>query len=453
MTQIPKAVVAAAQTPKRPARQEQAGQVWKATLPMVIGWLSVLVLVGGLGVWSVWAVLAGAVVAPGTLQVESNRQVIQHPDGGVVGAIMVKDGDRVKAGDILLQLDGSKTLSELSIVEGQLHEMAARRARLEAERDGRDALVFPQDVLDLAEIEPDFSTQLDSEKTLFRARLESMTQEGDLLREQNLQISNRIDGTNAQLNAVKMQTDLLTMELADQQKLLDQGLAQSSRVLELQRQQAELLGQVGQLTAQIAELRGQSASNAISLLQLGTKRREDAVTQLREVQYKQIELSEQRLALQETLSHLDIRSPVDGVVYNSKVFAVQSVVVRAEPLMYIIPQDQPLVVAARVDALQIDKVYVGQEVSLQFAAFDQRETPQVGGKVIQVSADVITDEVTRQNYYAATIEPEPDELAKLGNKVLVPGMPVEAFIQTGDRSPLSYLLHPLMVYFNRAFRE
>jgi HlyD family type I secretion membrane fusion protein len=433
--------------------REDGVPAWQAPLPLLIGFLSVVALVGGLGLWAVQARIAGAVVAPGTIQVESNRQVVQHPDGGVVGAILAKDGDRVKAGDVLIRIDGSRTQSELAIVEGQLRELAARRARLEAERDGRTVLSFDDATTEWARTDPAFSTQLESERTLFRARLEAQAQEADLLREQNQQIGNRIEGTQAQLDAVKLQSDLLKRALVDQQSLLEQGLAQSSRVLDLQRQDADALGQIGQLKAQIAELRGQLASNAIALLQLGTKRREEAVTQLRDIQYKQIELSERRLALTDTLSRLDVRAPVGGIVYNSQVFAVQSVVKPAEPLMYIIPQDQPLVVAARIGALNIDKVHLGQEVSLRFSSFDQRETPPILGELVRISADVITDEVTRQNYYAATIQPRASELAKLGDKVLVPGMPVEAFIETGERSPLSYLLHPLTVYFDRAFRE
>lgn len=429
------------------------GNVWGARFPLSVGFLSIIVLVGGLGVWAVRANISGAVVAAGTIQVESNRQVIQHPDGGVVGAIMAKDGDRVEAGDVLIRLDGTRLQSELSIVEGQLRELAARRARLEAERDGRDALTFDAAVLENARRDPAFAQQLESERILFRARLEALKQETDLSQEQTLQIGNRVEGAQAQLEAVVMQSDLLKKQLVDQQILLDQGLTQSSRVIDLQREEAKLLGQSGQLKSQIAELRGQAASTGISLLQLDTKRREEAVTLLRDMEYKQIELAERQLSLVDTMSRLDVRAPVSGLIYNSQVFAVQSVVTRAEPIMYIIPQDQPLVVAARIDAIHIDEIYAGQEVSLRFPAFDQREMPEVLGELVRISADVITDEVTRQNYFAASILPLDVELAKLGDRVLLPGMPVEAFIKTGDRSPLTYLVRPLMVYFNRAFRE
>lgn len=426
---------------------------WSARIPMAAGLLALLVLVGGFGVWSVQARIAGAVVAPGRIEVESNRQVIQHPQGGVVGAINVKDGDQVKAGQVLLRLDGSRTRSELAIVEGQLRELAARRARLRAERDGLDSLKMPSDLPDWISKDPGFADQLASERTLFTARLDALHQQSGLIDEQNDQIGNRIAGTVAELASVQRQAGLIDDALKDQQKLLKQGLAQSSRVLDLKTQKETLIGKAAQLQAQAADLKGQVAANDIQKLQLTTKRREDAVTQLRDIQYKEVELAEKRLSLIDTLSRLDIRAPVAGIVYDSKVFALHSVVQPAEPLMYIIPQDQPLVVQARVDGVHIDDVHVGQQVSLRFPAFDQRTTEPVPGTVTRVSADTLTDPTTHASYYAATIEPDQAALAKLGGHKLVPGMPAEAFIETGQRSPLSYLLHPLTVYFDKAFRE
>lgn len=425
---------------------------WGARLPMAVGLVSALVLLGGFGVWSVTARLAGAVVAPGTIQVQSNRQVVQHPEGGVVAEIRVRDGDKVRAGDVLLRLDGSRMQSELAIVEGQLRELAARRARLEAERDGASDITFAADELDWAAGDGDFAAQIASERTLFLARAEALAQETALLAEQNAQIANRIAGTEAQLAAVTLQAGLLDQGLADQQALLAQGLTQATRVRDLQREAAALQGQAGQLTAEIATLRGQITSNDIARLQLVTRQREEAVTQLRDIQFRLVELAEQRLALTETLSRLDVRAPVDGLIYDNAVFAVGAVVQRAEPLMYVIPQDQPLVVAARVDGIDIDNIYLGQDVSLRISAFDARDTPEVTGKLVAISADVLTDEVTRENYYAATVAPDPAALAALGDRALLPGMPVEAFIRTEDRSPLAYLLEPFLIYFNRAFR-
>lgn len=428
--------------------------VWGAAWPTAVGVLAVAILFGGFGLWAVQARIAGAVVAPGRIEVESNRQVVQHPQGGVVGKILVQDGSRVKAGQLLLTLDGSRTRSELAIVEGQLRELAARRARLRAERDGLKDLASIGTLPEWVRGDSGFAGQMESERTLYKARLEALTQQVGLIDEQNAQVNNRVSGTQAELASVGRQAGLIETALVDQQTLLKQGLAQSSRVLDLRTKREILLAQVAQLQAKIADLKGQIAANEIQKLQLTTKRREEAMSQLRDIQYKEVELSEKRLSLKDTLSRLAIRAPVSGIVYDSKVFAVNSVVQPAAPLMYIIPQNQPLVVQARVDGTHIDDIHLGQKVSLRFPAFDQRTSAPIEGKLTRISADVLTDPTTHQSYYAATIEPDKAGLAKLepGQK-LVPGMPAEAFIETGSRSPMTYLLHPLVVYFDKAFRE
>lgn len=424
---------------------------WPAALPMQIGWISAAVLLGGFGLWSVFASLEGAVIAPGKVEVESNRQVLQHPEGGVVGEILAQDGDRVTAGQVLIRLDGARTRSELAIVEGQLRDLAARQARLEAERDGRSAVTPGPSFAGLTYEDADFAARLASERSLFRARLEAMAQEQGLLAEQSAQIGTRIQGTEAQLAAMRQQAALLGQDLDNKRQLAAEDLIEGSTLLATERELANVEGQIGALSAQIAEMRGQIAANAIAALQVETRRREEAVTQLREIQGRALDLAEQSLSLRETLSRLDIRAPVSGVVYGSKVFAVQAVVSRAEPLLYVIPQDQPLIVSARVDATRIDEIHPGQEVSLHFSAFDRNETPPVPGVVTQISADVVVDEATRASYYALRIAPDPEAIAALAPR-LVPGMPVEAYVTTGARSPLTYLLHPFLIYFEKAFR-
>lgn len=426
---------------------------WKAGLPLGLGILALALLVGGLGYWSVSARLAGAVVTSGLVAVESNRQVVQHPEGGVVDEIVVKEGDRVAAGDLLLRLDGTRLSSELAIVDGQLRELAAREARLEAERDGRDRVVFPEALERLAVELPDYAAQLEAERVLFAARLEAQTQEAALLDEQNAQIDNRIEGITAQIDSLAAQLALLDTELADQQALLDQRLTQAARVSQLQRERANLDGQRARSVAEIAELRGQAAGNKIAKLQLETRRREEAVTLLRDQQFQQIDLAERRLSLLETLDRLDLRAPVSGIVYSLQVFARKAVVQPGQDLMEIVPQDQPLVVSTRVNPINIDEVHVGQEAVLRFSAFDQRTTPELRGAVTRISADALTDELTGQPYFAVEILPNPGEIDKIGDLVLLPGMPVEAFLQTGERTAFAYLTQPLMTFFNRAFRE
>lgn len=432
---------------------EDKTPTWDGHWPLMAGIAALVVLIAGLGLWNIAARISGAVVTSGMVEVESKRQVVQHPEGGVVGEILVEESDTVEKGDILIRLDGRQLQSELTIVEGQLREIAARKARLMAERDKADQVIFDDNLFELAKTNSETARMLKGEQALFAARREALQQEARLLREQNNQIDKRIQGIAAQLKAQQSQADLLGLELTDQKRLLQSQLTQASRVNELLREEANLLGQVGRFEAEMAELRGQAASNEISLLQLETRRREEAVTTLRDLQFREIELTERKIDLSATLARLDIRAPVSGLVYDQTVFAVSSVVRPAEPLMYIVPQDQQLIVSARIETIDINNVYVGQEVSLQFSAFDQRETPELRGRVSRISADVVLDEATGVPYYAAEITPFASEMPKLGNEKLLPGMPVQAFIQTGKRSPLAYLAEPMVGFFGRAFRE
>jgi HlyD family type I secretion membrane fusion protein len=450
LSDLPAAVT---KTDLPPDYATDAVPAYSARQPLAVGIAALVLLFGGVGAWSVSTTLTGAVVASGMVEVESERQVIQHPDGGVVRAIHVREGDLVAPGDVLVELDGSRIASQLAIVEGQLGELFARRARLEAERDGAATISFPADLLALTAANPVVSDKLQGERALFTARAEAMELQTSLVAEQNRQIENRIKGIEAQLEAARTETGLLESQLEDQQGLLDRGLTPLGQVLELQRALAELKGRVGSFEAEIAGLRGEAAGNEITLLQAKTQRREDAVATLRDLEFSQIELAERRLELIETLSRLEIRAPGEGVVYDSQVFALQSVVQPGAPLMYIVPQEQPLVITARVASVNISEVYVGQEASLRFAAFDQQLVPELNATVQRISADVLRDENSGEIFYEVEILPAEGELAKLGEQTLVPGMPVDAFIRTRERSALTYLLEPFAVFFSRAFRE
>ncbi|MEX5727351.1 HlyD family type I secretion membrane fusion protein [Rhodovulum iodosum] len=454
---LPAATAAATALARPAASQSGTGGAqpprWRATFPIVVGLLALVVLLGGIGLWSVQARIAGAIVSSGMIQVESNRQVIQHPDGGVVGAILAKDGDVVEAGDVLIRFDDTLLRSELAIVEGQLDEILARRARFEAERDGRDEVDFPEELISRASVMPDITSQIEGQQRLFEARIESMARESEQLDEQVEQIENQIRGAQSQIDALSIQLGLISTELRDQQQLLDKGLTQASRVSTLRREEAQLKGEIGKLESDIARARGQIAAIRIEQLKLVTRRREDAITTLRDLQFREIEMREKRLSLLETLSRMEVRAPVGGVIYGTQVFAIQSVVQPAQPIMYIIPQDRPLIVSSRIESIHIDQVFVGQPATLRFTAFDQRRTPEIEGHVTKLSADVFTDEATGISFYQAELVPDDGELSKLEGQELLPGMPVEAFIKTGDRSPLTYLVKPLSDYFNRAFRE
>lgn len=426
---------------------------WSARRPLIIGFLTLLLLVGGFGTWAVFANISGAIVASGQVIVDQNRQVVQHPDGGVVEAVLVREGDVVKAGDVLIKLDSAQLRSDLAIVENQLFEIMARRGRLEAERDDATSISFDPDLLKIAAERPEVEELIKGQQRLFVARNESAARELDQMDKQRAQIADQVEGITAQQEALKSQLALIDKELADQQSLFEKGLAQSSRVLGLQREEARLRGQVGELAANAAQAAGRITEIEIGMLKLGTKRREDAITQLRDQQYRELELAEQRHSQRAKLDRLDIRAPVSGVVYGLTVFTQRAVIRAAEPVLYIVPQDRPLVIDVHIATIHVDEVFVGQPVTLRFAAFDSRTTPELVGTVAKISADAFVDDRTNASYYRAEIILDPGEAAKLGDNHIVPGMPVEAFIRTADRSPMAYLVRPLAVYFNRAFRE
>ena len=427
----------------------RAQSEFSSRLPLLIGFISLGLLVGGAGVWSVHTQIAGAVIARGMVMVENNRQVVQHGEGGVIGMIAARDGDLVAAGDVLIRLDDTFMRSELAVAEVQLVELQARRARLEAERDGSDAPRFADPVAG----SNGGAAQIEGQLKLFQARQISLQKEANQIAERIAQTGNQIDGVDAQLTALQLQETLVADELAEATAALEKGLIQKQRVTVLQREAARLAGEIGELISDAARLRGEVAELEIERLKLWDRRREEAIVELRDIQFRELELAEQRLGLLERLSRLEVRAPVAGIVHGSTVFAQNAVIQPAEPLMYVIPQDQPLIVTTQVEAIHIDQVHVGQTATLRFPAFNQRLTPEVIGQVTAISADVLQDEATGANYYSVEVIPQPEDLLKLQGQTLLPGMPVEAYLRTEDRTPLSYLTKPLTDYFGRAFRE
>jgi len=319
---------------------------------------------------------------------------VQHPDGGVVAEIAAKDGDAVTAGQVLIRLDGTLLRSELSIVEGQFFEIQARRGRLEAERDGETGISFPDELLASVQDNADLAGLMDCQQRLFEARQASEQAELDQLTRRQGQIASQIEGISAQRVAISTQLDLIERELADQRKLLEQGLAQATRVLALEREKAALAGQAGDLDAGRAEAEGRMTEIDIEKVKLGTQRREDALSQLRDLGYRELELAERRRALREQIDRLDIRAPVAGLVHAMQVTTPRAVIRPADPVLYIVPQDRPLVVAAQISPIHVDEIAVGQQVTLRFAAFERRTTPELFGQVGRISADALTDEAT-----------------------------------------------------------
>lgn len=426
---------------------------WSARGPVTLGLATIVLMIGGFVAWGTLTTLSGAIVASGRIEVELNRQVVQHPDGGVVAEIAVVEGATVAAGDILIRLDGSLAHSERTIVLGQLTELQARKARLVAERGSHGAPEFPAELLELAKTDAGVADLIDGQQRLFLARQETSTTQTEQLRRRISQITSQIEGIDAQVAALKTQLDLIKAELVNQQSLLEKGLAQATTVLSLQREEARLMGLSGELTASRAQAEGRITEIELEISRLASTRVEDAERELREIGPALTELDERLRALDEQVSRLDIRAPVGGVVLGLTVTTPRAVIRPAEPVLYLVPQDRPLVIAARVSPIHVDEVRVGQEVALRFAALDSRTTPELFGRVTRISADALTDEQSKAAYYRTEVVLGPGELAKLEGHAIIPGMPVEVFIRTGERTPLAYLVKPLAEYFNRAFRE
>lgn len=420
---------------------------------LLLGSFAAAALVFGFGSWSVLTEISGAVVSSGQIEVAQSRQVVQHPEGGVVAEILVKDSQAVKAGDLLIQLDGAAVQSELAIIERQLFEVMARSSRLEAERDASAEPVFSADLLRLSGDRPEVADLIEGQRSLFLARKDSLSKQTAQLGKRGSQIKSQIYGIDAQSNALREQLALIEQELTDQQALLAKGLAQSSRVLQLERESSRLRGSVGELLAARAVAEGRATELELEVLRLAAVRREEANTELRDIAAKILELTERRGALIEQVERLEIRAPVSGLVMGLQVTTPRSVVRPAEPIMYIIPQDRPLVINTQVATIHIDEVHVGQRVRLVFPAFSSRTTPELYGYVETISPDAFTDERTHSAFYSAEIMLTAEEMDKMKDHVLVPGMPVEAYIETGARSPIAYLLKPFTDYFTQAFRE
>lgn len=424
-----------------------------AHVPLLIGGVALAALLLGFGSWSVFTSIAGAVVVDGQVKVEQNRQVIQHPDGGMVETVLVKEGGIVEAGDVLVRLDPELKRSEFVIVENQLYEMMARRARLRAERDEQEVMVFDDELQTLAAERPEVRELMRGQSRLFAARAETLSKETEQLLKRRAQTGEQVNGIVAQGTALEEQIVLIREELANKQTLLDRGLSSASAVLNLRREASRLNGRIGELTAAKAEAEGRMTEIDVQILNLKSRRRTEAITELRDTTYRELEMAERRQALSGQLSRLEIRAPVAGVVYNLAVFGQGSVVRAAEPVLAIVPQDRPLVVSANVPPIDVDEVYTGQAVNLRFASFSQRTIPELDGQITQISADSFLDERTGLSYYRVEIELGPEELAKLDGEAVLPGMPVQAFARTRDRTPLSYLVSPLTSYFSKAFRE
>ena len=412
----------------------------------------VLVLVIGVGGWAATAVISGAVVASGSIVVDSNVKKVQHLTGGIVGELRVRDGDRVRAGDIVVRLDETVTRANLAIVTKGLDELTARKARLESERDGSDTIIFPAQLLAGAG-DPDRAAAMDSEGKLFNLRRTARSGQKAQLRERIAQLQEEITGLIAQQDSKAKEIALLERELAGVRELWKQNLVQLTRLTALEREAARLDGERGQLIAAAAQAKGKIAETTLQILQIDQDIASDVAKELREVDGKIGEFIERKVTAEDQLKRTDIRAPQDGTVFQLAVHTVGGVITAGDPIMLIVPDADNLSVEVKVNPQDIDQLQLNQKAILRFTAFNVRTTPEIEGTVTRISADTSTDQRTGQSYYTVRIAMAADQVERLGDVKLLPGMPVEAFVQTGDRTMFSYLMKPLHDQFVRAFRE
>ena len=417
-----------------------------------IGLIASFCLVGGLGGWSAMTELSGAVLAPGAIVVDSHVKKVQHPTGGVVGEIHARDGDRVRAGDVVIRLDETVARANLAMVTKSLDELAARHTRLEAERDGLKNFVFPT-ALTQRSTEPELANLLQSERRLFQSRRDSRAGQKAQLEERVSQLQEQIAGTHLQAEAKADEIKLIQDELVGVQELWRKNLVPITRVTSLKREETRLRGERGQLISTVAQAKGRISETTLQILQIDQDLKSEVSKELSEVQARTAELVERKVGAQDQLKRIDIRAPQDGIVHQSVVHTVGGVINASDALMLIMPEGDDLSIEVKVAPEDIDQLEPGLDTVLRLSAFNQRTTPELKGKVSLIAANLVTDERTGAAHYPVRITLPEEERLRLGTLKLMPGMPVESFIQTGYRTVFSYLTKPLSDNITRAFRE
>lgn len=426
---------------------------WSPRSHIVNGLLVLAVGLGGFIAWAVMTQLHGAVLAPGEVTVEARRQAIQHPDGGLVAALHVKEAQAVAAGTPILTLDGTELVAQRALTLRERAETLARLDRLLAEVRNQATVSYRPVLQQMgAEIE-ELPQILADETSLFEARRATLQQTTAQLTERTIQAEALILGRSQQLTATSEQLALIREELAAQEELLAQGLTQKTRVLALRREAAKLAGQIGEFQASIAEARSSIAGFTVERLRLEAEFREQAHSEIRTLQPKEAELKEQLRVVDTRLRRLVLRAPMSGTVLGLQAHTVAGVIPAGQEIASIVPTGTPLVLMVEIDPRQIDRVHQGQPARIRFPNFDQRTTPEVDGRVVSVSADAITEPATGRRYFRAELMLAEGAEAKLNGQLLHPGMPVEALIQTDTRSPASFLVKPLADYLIYAMRE
>ena len=397
--------------------------------------------------------ISGAVLAPGSVVVENSLRKVQHPTGGVVGKLMVTDGQRVQQNDIVVRLDDTMTRANLAIIVNELHGLMARRARLQAERDVAPDMTLPPELKRRADAEPEIAAMVLGEHRLMLARRATRQGQKSQLRERIEQFREEARGAVIQLESMTGQKKLANSELGDLEDLLRKNLVQRPRVTQLQREVMRLEGTIGETTSRRAQVNGRISEIELQILQIDTDHVSEIAKELREVETKVAELSERRIAAEDQLSKIEVRAPISGQVHQLAVHTVGGVVSPGETMMMIVPDAEQLIVEARVSPNDIDEVRQQQDARVRFSSFNQSTTPELHGRVIRISGDLSKDQQTGVSYYTIAILIPDTELNRLVGLKLLPGMPAETMLKTTERTIASFLIKPILDHMNRSFRE
>ncbi|MCF6198739.1 MAG: HlyD family type I secretion periplasmic adaptor subunit [Hyphomicrobiaceae bacterium] len=420
---------------------------------IVMGSIGIIALFGGLGTWAATSQISGAIVAPGTLGVESKIKTVQHLEGGLVGKFFVRDGDYVKAGALLITLDDTTILANHDINLEHIHQLEASIARLKAERDDLPSINFPAGLLK-KQNDPEIKALMQGQVSLFEVRHKGKRGQIKTLRQRIVQLKEQVKGLQLQHKAKQQQVQILKKSLVKKQAAANQGLISGDVMDNIRRQKAQLTGEVGDIYTRIAQTRGSGQEIEQNILQIDKEFREKVLSQLNDNQAKYSELREKEIAIKEQLRRVDIRAPQDGRIHNMSVVTIGAVISPAKSILQIIPDNDLLIVETRISPVDVDQVSIGQEAAIHLSAFDSRTTPVLTGKVSYISGTQVVDQQNGSSFFTVEINIPKEELQRLGKEqVLRPGMPAEAFIKTGDRTPLNYLLKPLLDQISHAFNE
>jgi HlyD family secretion protein len=418
---------------------------------IVTGIATIAALAVGIGLWGIAAPIEGAITLTGTLAVAGDRQVVEHTETGIVSEILVSDGDTVSAGEVVVRLDARDVESEIAIVEGRLFSTMARVAMVDAELTGTAGITLPADLAAAARTRHDVAALLDGQRALLEARRDRMARMHDLLDGRLAQVARQIDGLDARAVALTAELDLVIEDLTGLGKLLDAGLTQASRVLVVRREVARIEGEIAETAARRAEAAERSAELEAERDSLAASHREDLLADLQDATSQASELTAQLALLERRRARLDLRAPVPGIVFGLAVTTRGSVLRAAEPALYIIPQDRPLVLVAEVPGRLIDRVSVGQNVRIRVPALQWKAPPDIKGRVSRIDADATVDAQTMRSYYRVEIALSDAGGTETVAQDLRPGMMAEAIIATGARNAVADLAGPLMRFAGRTF--